>query len=77
MGRVGPHGQPMSEATSRDADPSNPNRTIGYDVEVWTDFAQKRLNDFKRAFKKQYGDDVDLDDYRFIVKRTDLTSTSL
>lgn len=72
-GRVGSHGQPMSEATSRDADPSNRDRTIDYEVEVYTDFAQKKLNDFKRSFLKIYGDDVSLDDFRFIVKKVLLT----
>lgn len=76
MGRVGPHGQPMSEATSREADPSNPDRTIGYEVEVWTDFAAKTLSEYKARYKAQYGDDVNMDELKFIVKKVDLAPTS-
>ncbi len=68
----GSHGQPMLEATSRDADPSNPDQKIGYEVEVWTDFAAKALSDFTRAYKAKYGDDVNLDELKFLVKKVDL-----
>lgn len=69
--RVGPHGQPMSEATSPDANPQNPNRKWGYEVDVYTDFAAQKLARFKRDYKAQYGDDVNMDELRFIVRKVD------
>lgn len=71
MGRVGPHGQPMSEATSPLADPANPDRQWMYGVEAWTDFAEKAEVQFKRAYRERYGDDA-LDGVKFIVKKIDL-----
>lgn len=76
MGRVGPHGQPMSEATSWEANPSNKDRTIGYEVDVQTDFAAVALSEFKKAYKKQYGDDADMENLRFIVKKIDRAPSS-
>lgn len=70
-GRVGPHGQPMSEATSVLANPQNPEQEWDYEFEVWTDFAAKRRAEGIRAFKKQYGDDANLDEYVFTVKKVD------
>lgn len=71
MGRVGPHGQPMNEVTSPLANPSNEHREWDYEVDVYTDFAAKRLSEFKRRYKQMYGDDVNLDELRFIVRRVD------
>lgn len=71
MGRVGPHGQPMSEATSPLADPSNPARQWGYRAEAWTDFAAKVESEFRRDYKKRYGNDA-LDGIKIIVKKVDL-----
>lgn len=68
MGRVGPHGQPMSEATSPLANPSNRDRQWEYKVEAWADFAAKAESEFKRDYKKRYGDDA-LDGIKFIVKK--------
>ncbi len=72
MGRVGPHGQPMSEATSRLADPSNPDAEWRYVVEVWTDFAAKAKSEFIRDYKSKYGDDANMDELGFIVKKVEL-----
>ena len=69
MGRVGPHGQPMSEATSPLANPQSDAQEWDYAVDVWTDFAAKRLSEVKRAYKERYGDDVNLDELRFIVRK--------
>lgn len=71
MGRVGPHGQPMSEATSPLADPANPNRKWGYEIEVWTDFAARAESQFKKEYRERYGDDVNMDELKFIVKKVD------
>lgn len=71
MRRVGPHGQPMSEATSPLADPSNPAREWGYEVEVWTDFAARAESQFRKAYRAQYGDDVNMDEVKFIVKKVE------
>ena len=71
VGRVGSHGQPMAEATSPLADPANRDRRWGYEVDVYTDFAAKAETQFKEAFKRTYGDDVDMSDYRFIVRKVD------
>jgi len=72
MQRVGSHGHPMSEATSPLANPQNPGREWDYSVEVYTDFAEARLNEFKRDFRQRYGDDAQMDDRVFIVKKTSL-----
>ncbi|MBB4072044.1 hypothetical protein [Canibacter oris] len=70
--RLGSHGQPMSEAISPLADPSNPEQAWDYEVSVYMDFAQRRLEQFQKAFRAQYGDDADSSAYRFIVKKKDL-----
>lgn len=72
MTRVGPHGQPMSEATSPLADPFNPDREWDYEVDVITDFAEARRSAFAKAYKSQYGDAVNMDELRFIVRKVDL-----
>lgn len=72
MGRVGPHGQPMSEATSRLADPANPEREWDYAVEAVTDFAARRESEFRRGYQAAYGDDVDWSSTKLIVKKVDL-----
>lgn len=72
LGRVGPHGQPMSEATSPLANPSNLAREWDYAVDVRTDFAARRLNETKQAMKLRYGDDLDLEELRFTVRKVEL-----
>lgn len=55
--RVGPHGHPMSEATSPLADPSNWDREYEYVVPPPAlDFAQDALNKRKQAYRDQYPD---------------------
>lgn len=72
LGRVGSHGQPLSEATSPLANPQNPDREWDYEVEVYTDFAQKRLSEFQRSYRETYGDDANFDELKFIVKKVEL-----
>lgn len=72
MQRVGPHGQPMVEATSPLANPANPNRTIGYEIDVYTDFAQQKLEQAKEAYKREYGDDADMSSLTWVVRKVDL-----
>lgn len=67
--RVGAHGQPMSEATSPLADPSNPDREWGYEAVVWTDFAARALSEKRRAYQDRYGDDINMDELIFTVKK--------
>lgn len=69
---MGSHGQPMAEATSPLADPSNPQRQWGYEVVPWTDFAAKEVSRFKDAYKARYGDDVNMDELVFTVKKVEL-----
>lgn len=71
-GRVGPHGQPMSEATSPLANPGNPDRQWGYEVDVYTDFAAQAEQREREAFKKAYGDDVDMSALRWIVRKVEI-----
>ena len=75
-GRVGPHGQPMSEATSQLANPSNRERGWDYEVDVYTDFAQQKLTQEKDAFKRAYGDDADMSALAWIVRKVDLPSAA-
>ena len=69
-GRVGPHGQPMDEATSPLADPANPNRQWTYKVRPWVDFAARAEERAMRAYREQYGDQMD--GVRFVTERVDL-----
>lgn len=70
-GRVGSHGQPMSEATSPLADPSNRDRGWDYEVDVFTDFAQQKLSREQEAFKQAYGDDADMASLRWVVRKVE------
>lgn len=70
--RVGPHGQPMSEATSPLADPARPDREWRYEVDVYTDFAARELERAKDAYKREYGDDADLSALTWVVRKVDL-----
>ncbi|MCW2287041.1 YD repeat-containing protein [Leucobacter luti] len=73
-GRVGPHGQPMSEVTSELANPANKDRGWDYEVDVYTDFAQQKLSREQEAFKKAYGDDADMSSLQWIVRKVDRAS---
>lgn len=64
----------MSEATSPDANPSNPSRTIAYAVDAYTDFAQQALDSERQAFKQKYGDDADMSATTFVVRKVDLST---
>lgn len=72
MGRVGRHGQPMAEATSEDANPSNRARKYAYEADVYTDFAQLELDKQQKAFKATYGDDADMSGLVWVVRRVEL-----
>lgn len=61
----------MSEATSPLADPSNPNREWGYEVEAYTDFAAQAESRFRQSYAQQYGDDINWQEVRLVVKRVD------
>lgn len=69
--RVGPHGQPMGEATSQDGNPSNRERKWDYVAEPWTDFAARALAKAKHEFKQSYGDDAPVEEIIWQVKRVD------
>lgn len=55
--RVGAHGFALSEATSRDGDPSNPEREWDWHVPLPTfDFAQAALDREKKRYLEAYPD---------------------
>lgn len=57
MGRVGPHGHPMNEATAREGDPSNNEREWDWFVDLpEVDFAQRALDQAREAYKQTYPD---------------------
>lgn len=58
MGRVGPHGQPMSEATDPRGNPSSHDAEWRYVAEPIVDFAQAAIDTASAAYQKQHGDDV-------------------
>ena len=71
-GRVGPHGHPLSEAMSRDGDPSNPDATIRWHVPLPSiDFAQQALDREKRAYAKKYPD-ADMNALRWRVEKQEI-----
>lgn len=70
--RVGSHGQPMSEATSREADPSNRSRTIKYEVDTYIDFAKQAENQARENHKREYGEDADMASTCFVVRKVEL-----
>ncbi len=72
MQRVGPHGQPMVEATSPLASPLNKDREWRYEVDVYTDFAAQELEKAKEAYKREYGDDADMSALNWVVRKVDL-----
>lgn len=67
--RVGPHGQPMAEATSPLANPASPDRQWEYEVDVYEDFAAAALAKEQEAYKRAYGDDVDMSKLRWVVRK--------
>lgn len=71
--RVGSHGQPMVEATSPLANPANPDREWRYEIDVYEDFAAAALAKEQEAYKRAYGDDVDMSTLKWVVRKVDLT----
>lgn len=70
---LGPHGHPMNEAVDPAGDPSNPNRTIVWEVPNPTiDFAAQALAKKKRAYMQRYGEDVDIESLRWRVHKREL-----
>ena len=55
---LGPHGQPMDEATDPRANPSSHEAEWGYEATAYTDFAQAALDSASEAYRKQYGSDL-------------------
>jgi hypothetical protein len=58
----GPHGFPMADATSKDADPANPNakfRFAASDLPT-VDYVAKALGDAEDAYKAKLGKDTPL-----------------
>ena len=69
MQRVGPHGHPMSEATSPEGDPSNRDRKFTWVVPPPDlDFAQDALEKAIDKFKKTYPD-ANPNAYKFRVEK--------
>lgn len=68
---IGPHGQPLDEAMSPDADPSSWDAKYRYVVKPKRDFAAKALSDAQEAYRKRYPD-ADLSSLRWRVEREDL-----
>lgn len=48
---LGPHGLPLDETTSPDADPNNPQATFHYEARVLRDFAQDAIEQREKDFK--------------------------
>lgn len=75
MADIGPHGHPMSEATSPLAAPGSKNqkwRYVGTPLPV-QDHAAKALGDVQDAYKKEWGKDRPLPaGLHFSVNRVDL-----
>lgn len=69
MQRVGPHGHPMSEATSELANPQNANQQWRYESEPVTDFAAQAESNAIKAFRKRYGDDADMAATKWITHK--------
>lgn len=66
---VGSHGQPLVEAMSRDADPSNRDGKYRYVVLPPTvDFAAKALSDVQEGFRKEHPD-YDMSVLRWSVQK--------
>jgi hypothetical protein len=66
----GPHGRPMNEATSPDADENDRRYGWHYDVRVRVDHAQKKLNRTKRERAEAFPDE-DADSLQFTLVRVD------
>jgi hypothetical protein len=71
---VGPHGHPLSESTSPDADPNNPKGThfyrVAYDGEPIVDFAEGPRQRAIAAYKQKHPG-ADMSALMFIVERVD------
>ena len=48
---LGPHGLPLEETTSPDADPDNPHATGHYEARVYRDWAQDAIEQREKDFK--------------------------
>lgn len=72
---MGPHGQPLSEATSPLANPSSWDAKWRYEpVGPYTDYAAKAQEDAKEAYRKRLPKDAPMPNgLRFGVRKVDLT----
>lgn len=48
---LGPHGLPVDETTSSEADPNNPDATYHYEAKVLRDWAQTAIEEREKDFK--------------------------
>jgi len=48
---LGPHGMPVDETTSPDADPNNPKASYHYEARVVRDWAQDAIEQREKDFK--------------------------
>lgn len=67
---IGPHGRPMAEAQSPDADPADRRYGYHYDTRVRVDHAQRKLNADRNKRAKDYPDE-DGDSLVWTVVRVD------
>lgn len=69
---IGPHGHPIDEAMSPDADPSSWDAKYKYVVlPPRRDYAQKALTDEQEAYRKKYPD-ADMSSLKWSVVRVEL-----
>lgn len=67
---VGHHGQPMSEATSDEADPNNYEGAYRYVAHPVVDWAERAIKDARKTLQSTIPDE-DLSDTVFVVERID------
>jgi hypothetical protein len=67
---IGPHGRPMSEATSPNADPANRRHGWHYETRFRIDHAQRALNLARSQMVADYPD-VDVDSLEWTVVRVE------
>lgn len=69
----GPHGQPLSEATSEWADPSRWDAKWGYEATgPFTDFAEKKIALRREAYRKSLPDGTEMPPWlKFGVRRVE------
>lgn len=69
---IGPHGQPMSEATSGDMDPMAPGEHK-YEAYYTRDYAAIELANGPKRLKRQLGEDTDISDLVWGVRKVKKT----